>query len=128
MGDCWRVLDLTITGLWKDQGWGGTGANQVRLWAATEHAGVISCDVWRIDRNRDGYNKTPTNVALQWSGRVGSDVERNSEVRSFLEVLTAGDVVELILTCVPWGGWTSHATDTTISLKYLTTSLSTGAP
>merc|ERR1712136_608749 len=73
--ECWRVLDLAITGLWEDQGWGGTGANRIRLSAATAHAGVINSDVWNI------------------------------EARSFIEVLTAGDVVELILTCVPWGGW-----------------------
>ena len=110
--DCWRVQSLRIAGIWEDQGWGGTGANKVECHAQTSFCGSMRKTVHQIDRNnRDKY----PNCELSWSVDAGTPSATGS---AFLEVLSAGDEIEIMLTCVAWGGWQSKARDTSVDVVY----------
>ena len=110
--DCWRVKSLRIAGIWEDQGWGGTGANRVECHANTSFCGSMRKMVHQVDRNvQDKYPK----CELNWAVDAGAPSAIGG---AFLEVLSAGDEIEIMLTCVAWGGWQSKARDTSVDVVY----------
>ena len=112
-GDCWRVKRLSIAGLWEDQGWGNTGACRVECHANTRLSGLLRCTgMHKIDHNdRDHYPK----CEVLWAVDAG---EPSATGGAILEVLTAGDEIEIILTCVAWGGFECSARNTVVDIVY----------
>jgi hypothetical protein len=111
--DCWRVKRLSMSGLWEDQGWGNTGACRVECHANTRLSGLIRCTgMHKIDHNdRDHYPK----CEVLWAVDAG---EPSATGGAIMEVLTAGDEIEIILTCVAWGGFSSSARNTVVDIVY----------
>ena len=107
-----KLVSLTITGKWRDQGWGGTGHNRILLRLRDSNdVQYESKSIEWINRNSDPtYYDNPINYTEVYTSPF-SDIEE-------LNNLKPGDKIEMWAYTVSWGGWSTHASNTTIDMTY----------
>ena len=124
--DCWRAYGMRISGEWTDQGWGNTDVNKVEIRAVTAGAGLVYVQIHSVNWNSDSGR-----IEVKFGGaQLGQGLDEEDETgrknldleqaESLLEVLTAGDLVQITMACVSWGGHEAHAENTCLEIDYFT--------
>ncbi|CAE7204596.1 unnamed protein product [Symbiodinium sp. CCMP2592] len=119
--DCWRIARVVARGRWRDQGWGNTRCNKVALRASTQRAGRLDVHLHSIDWQLEAYHNTPFNEEVELTINQdecrGTDPDTKKGL-SLLEVLTAGDELEVTVFCVGWSGHEAHVDNTELEVHY----------
>ena len=114
--DCWKVTQLTFSGKFQDQGWGGTGATRIRFGLATAAAGSKWWELVVIDRNDGKYPdyRIVWSLGLHGTEKLGAEADRDMMAK-----LTKGDEITMAATTPGWSGWACKAEGTVVEVEYI---------
>ena len=115
-----RLEELNISGLWRDQGWGGTGHNGINIYIRNYNKSIdIGKRIEYINRNNDPtYYDSPINYTKNYVYPF-TDLD-------VLNNIKPGDIIQLTAYSVSWGGWQTLVSNTTLEFKY-TTNINNGS-
>jgi len=121
--DCHRISRIELGGRWEDQGWGGSNANTLTLFANTQHSGQLRHAIHWVNHDLKGQEYPDAKVILDVKEGIkgGKRFEESGSDRVgniFLEALSGGDELWLTASCVGWGGWEAKVSNTVLQLEY----------